>query len=132
MWNKSAWSKTYNRERREWYKTHGICCQCGNAPAKIDRTLCASCAKAQHDKQLKYDPGRRKGYESALERKAERYEAGLCTVCGKRPYREGHKSCEICAKKQRDRDIVRRVKRRLDRQIEDERQRLIALQKART
>jgi len=132
MFDKAAWSKKYNRERREWYKARGICCQCGNEYAEIDRTLCAACAKAQHDKQEKSDPGRRKCYERALKRKEERYAAGLCTVCGKRPYREGHKNCEICAKKQRDMDLVRRVKRRLDRQIEEERQRLIALQKART
>ena len=45
--------------------------------------------------------------------------------------RPGHKSCELCAKKQRDRDMNRRVKRRLDRQIEEERNRLIELESER-
>ena len=134
MWakeKKAAWSKVYNAERREWYKAHGICCQCGASPARLDRTLCADCAKIQHNRTERSDPGRRRDYTRTVERKADRYAAGLCATCGKRPYRPGHKSCELCAKKQRDRDTVRRVKRRLDRQIEAERNRLIELERER-
>ena len=134
MWAKekrSAWSKVYNRERRAWYKEHGICCQCGSAPARIDRTLCEACAQAQHDKQEKCDPGRKRSQQRNIERKERRFEAGLCVNCGKRPHREGHKCCEWCAKKQRDRDMDRRVRRRLDRKIEDERNRLIEAEQAR-
>ena len=117
--------QAYNRERRKWYKDHGICCQCGAAPARLDRTLCAECSKRQHEKTEKSDPGRRRDYENTVARKDRRYALGLCVVCGKRPYRPGHKSCEYCAQKQRDRDMTRRVKRRLDRQIEDIRRRLV-------
>ena len=129
MFDKSAWSKTYNHERREWYKEHGICNQCGARPAEIDRTLCAECQKLQKARQLRYDPGRLMSTEKRREIRAKRYAAGLCADCGKRPHRVGRKTCEICAKKKRDRDMDRRVRRRLDKYVEAERRRLDELRR---
>lgn len=124
MFDRKAWNREYNLERREWYKAHGICCQCGAAQAEIERTLCAACAKRQYDRQNKHDPGRRNSIEQNRQKRARFYAAGLCTNCGKRPHGPNRKTCDYCAKKQRDRDMDRRVRRRLDRQIENERRRL--------
>lgn len=126
---KAAWSKVYNKRRRAWYKSRFICVQCGAADAEPARTLCKECAQKQKRNTEKSDPGRRRDYANTVKRKADRYAAGLCTNCGKRPHRDGFKTCEYCAKKQREWDMNKRVKRRIDKQIEDERRRLNELRR---
>lgn len=109
--DKAKWSKTYNKERREWYKARGICCACGSEWARAGRTTCEKCAevdKARHDRLSEAANARRR--ETRILRK----EAGICTTCGMRPARPGRCTCEKCAKSQRERDIDRNVRKRLE------------------
>lgn len=56
---KRAYYREYMRERRESYKEHGQCVQCGK-PREENKTLCSECLKKQVIAQSKYDKGEHK------------------------------------------------------------------------
>lgn len=114
MFDKVAWSKSYDLERREWYKAKGICYRCGQSFARPGKVLCAPCAKSIYDRRERRDPGRKREAEIVKRRSEAWYEMGMCKRCGKRTHREGRMTCTVCAKKQREKDIMRGIRRRLE------------------
>lgn len=101
-----------NKERREFYKAHGICCQCGREKATKGRSYCLNCldkisisgykyrATWSEEKKAEY-LGRAAKYHKRLynERKA----TGICVDCGKKKAEENRVRCGICLDKQRRR-----------------------------
>ena len=98
------------KERREWYKAHGICYKCGTADALKGKTLCADCADRQADYAAKNYWANKaehlaKRHERQKKRSAERKAQGLCVVCGKREAQKGRTRCAICAEKDRRKQL---------------------------
>ena len=108
--DKAAWSKTYNHERREYYKAHLICAQCGAAMARTGRADCEECARKASERRK-----RTREQTAARERELRngRYAKGLCKECGKRKARPGRVTCQKCADKRAERDRNRVVKRHM-------------------
>lgn len=108
--DKQVWSKVYNHERREWYKSRGICAECGAAWAAVGRVNCPDCIAKQRER---YNARKDERNAADRQRRQDRINAGKCAVCGKRTPRPGKRTCTQCAKKQHDRDMNRIVKKRM-------------------
>ena len=75
----------YDREKYEWYKTHGICVRCRKAKARRGRTTCAACAAQNTERTLRYfnelTAEKRKEYsQRATEKQRERRDARYATA----------------------------------------------------
>lgn len=90
------------KERREWYKAHGICYRCGQKDAQRGYLMCVECRTAQNE--------RRRGKEQTAEQLAaqrerlhrlreERKAKGLCPKCGKHKPEDGYITCRCCRAK---------------------------------
>lgn len=84
-----------------WYKSHGICVDCRSAEAVRGQTRCPDCkdkgkisSKAYYEAHKEEMDQYKKDYYKRTY--AERLQAGVCTVCGKRPPKTGCKRCERC------------------------------------
>lgn len=104
--DKAAWSKTYNKERREWYKARGICTECGANYAVVGRVMCETCAQRCRD----YKAAHR---DADKLRRQKLIDKGLCARCGKRKPRPGLKTCTICAKRMSEYDRDKVVKKHM-------------------
>lgn len=99
-----------------WYKSHGICVQCGSADAVPGQVRCKECrsifarysAEYYANKLAEMTDDERKTHFKAVSRKAaenkrirqkRRYAEGICIYCGKREPVAGLKSCEYCRRK---------------------------------
>lgn len=84
----------YQKERRIYLKSHGICIRCGYKEAISDMVLCSDCREKNNKS--------RKGKISIRqrERQKEKYhsrkENGLCVYCGKKPALPGMTKCHEC------------------------------------
>lgn len=89
------------KERYYWYKSHGICTQCGQNDADEGHTLCLECRMAQREKgkQKLSTEQRYKHYQHQKRRREILIAFGICKICGKRTAREGYVTCEFCSKK---------------------------------
>lgn len=83
----------YSRELYAWYKSRGICVDCGQEYSRTGRTLCEACAKKRTERWAK---NKDKANEKKRKRTQDRIVAGLCTRCGKRKPIEGHRMCPRC------------------------------------
>lgn len=87
-----------------WYKSHGICTDCGQEDALPGKAVCRCC----HARRIEYN---KKAWEKNREhlipiqnaRRRELYkarkEAGLCTRCGKHPPETRKVKCTACLRK---------------------------------
>jgi len=96
----------YYKERREFYKSKGICAQCGAEKAVPGKTLCLCCKarridynRKQYEKMSSEQKNIRK--EKARMLRANRKEKGVCTRCGKRPAKIGKTKCGQCLASER-------------------------------
>lgn len=102
------------KELYEHYKNNGICVKCGAAYALAGHVLCGGCMKKAEHAQKKYDPDGSKKRERMAILREERRAKGLCLVCGAKT--DGvHMSCKSCLSKQRERELLRRIRQRVKR-----------------
>lgn len=104
------YKKQYNKERREWLKSIGICVHCGKQKAEEGRVLCGDCAykSAEHHSNRWYSltPEQKKeSYKKAeiyrKKQREERIKNGLCTKCGHKLPDTTYKTCWECRQKQK-------------------------------
>lgn len=84
-------------ERYEWYKSHGICVDCGANDAAKGHTRCLECMSKELEKTLKWQKNnteKYREYQKLYQRnlRAYRKENGLCQQCGK-PTQNGYVFC---------------------------------------
>ena len=97
-------AKKKTRERKQWYKEHGICPECGKYEIFPHESMCPECnAKRQtrEEKRAEYS----RNYQKQLREK--RKAAGICVECGKSPTEDGSYICSACKEK---RNIARKKK----------------------
>lgn len=109
-----AHHRQYQRERRAWYKEHGICTNCLTNWAVPGRTQCMTCTKLIAERADLRDPGRLKRRAYNRERRVRLIAEGLCVNCGKRPAIEGQRRCPACARKKSESDQVYRIRKRIE------------------
>lgn len=96
--------KAYCKERYNWYKSMGICPNCGQNPAWKGHIFCLECRFKdieKHRERYRKNTNiiKEKNKESLKKLRQKRIEAGICTVCGKRKPVEGLKYCDQCRKR---------------------------------
>jgi hypothetical protein len=101
-------SKAYEKERYEWYKSHGICVRCLKESAKSGHVVCWRCLANENDyariyyhKNGRSDEQKEKDKESRERYIEKRNQEGLCWRCGLRPPigKGKYSQCRVCANK---------------------------------
>lgn len=112
------------RELREWYKSRGICIQCGRVWALPGHVRCKTCFDRDKAIHKRYDPdgAHRKELKRILRDK--RLEAHECLNCGK-GLDDGYayKYCPRCRGKRAEANRRYDIRQRLKREAEKERER---------
>lgn len=92
--------RKYIRDNREFCRQNHICTECGKAVVYGNDKVCFDCRAKKNNRRK---PLNDKQKEDAKKRQrdlhAKRIEQGICTRCGKRKAALGRKKCEICLKK---------------------------------
>lgn len=109
--------KALCRELSYFYKNRGICAKCGAAWADAGHTLCKPCAKKARDQEKRKDPSGELKRQRMHELRERRKALGLCFQCGK-PTDGVHAQCRDCLEKGRERELLRRIKKRLRKEVE--------------
>ena len=109
-------AKTYHRELYRWCVAHGVCAYCRTAYAEPGRVYCTRCAQRNRALLERRDPGRERRKSYNRQWKQKKMAEGLCVNCGTRPAEEGHTRCPACARKNRESDLVRRIRQRIERE----------------
>jgi len=92
----------YDKERRKWYLSHGICPHCGQDDLQRGYKLCLQCRMADNDRHKNktiFDDVRQYRIDYTKRVSAERKAEGICVRCGKRKTDGEHISCDICRAK---------------------------------
>lgn len=107
-----------HRERREWYKAHGICEACGQNWAEPGYVRCKECKKKADARLKRFDPDgqKHKAYVKAL--RDERREKGLCIDCGS-PNDGIHTRCARCAERRKDSVRIYKFRQRNERALKE-------------
>lgn len=101
-----------NKERKEFYKAKGICCQCGREKAAKGRSFCLNCLDLRSVYYYRHRQGMSEEKKAEYREKAakshkklydERKAAGICVDCGKKKAEGNRIRCGICLEKQRKR-----------------------------
>jgi len=100
------------RELYQHYSENGICVKCGQAWSEAGKTLCRPCAKKIRDREKNKDPTGELKRERMKKLREERRSAGLCIMCGK-PTDGIHVQCNKCLEKARERELLRRIKKKV-------------------
>lgn len=113
-------------QQKHWYADNGICPIC-----RINRLMgterhCPECrAREAEWKAKKRDTDRemcnKQHADWAKAKYAERIEKGICTRCGKRPAKDGARTCMYCAEKTNAYHRRKRAEKRLNAQEKCER-----------
>lgn len=107
-------------ELYHWYKSHGICVQCGSRDAVPGQTKCKECRSISAKYSIEYYANKvaemtdaerlsfykemsRRAVLSKRRREYMRNIAGICIYCGIREQSPGLKSCEFCRRKNNQR-----------------------------
>ena len=122
--NRKEYVKQYSRERRAYYHAHGICYNCGEVYAEPGHVLCKTCARKNQARAKRSDPDGEKHKQYVKVMRDQRRAAGLCIDCGM-PVLEGHTRCAKCVEKRRESTRVYKLRKKIRRQNEQERKRLI-------
>lgn len=98
-----------DKERREWYLSHGICPHCGRNDLQKGYKLCLECRmkdNERHKSKTISDETRKKQKAAQKALADKRKVEGICVRCGKRKTDGKHINCAICraakAAKQRE------------------------------
>ena len=107
--------REYCKSRIEWYKSHGICIQCGQRPAFHRYVRCEYCIEYQ----AKYaEPSEaRRAYQREWRKK--RLEQGLCLNCGKPVYAGSKRYCEVCHSRRKAKQRIAK-REKYEREIKSE------------
>ena len=103
----------YHKERRVWYKEHGICPDCGLREPVPGRVTCEVCLKKYQKKQQAHPE--RNAQKKAM--REARIAAGLCLQCG-RPAIPGQRMCERCRMMRNDSSRKYKILKRMDKEAE--------------
>lgn len=96
-----------NKDNYYWYKSHGICVNCGQNNTYKEHVFCLKCMMNRRDKAIQsyYDtvtPEKKVHYrEMAKDIYYKRKKNGVCVSCGKRKSVNGETRCIYCKKKKR-------------------------------
>lgn len=125
--SKEAKAKAAKRREElvQWYKDHGICPRC-KGWAEPGRVYCKNCVKKTMDRRKRNDPTGNANRAYCVERRKRLKEAGLCVYCGKRVAIEGKVLCSVCKAKNQSSQEKYNLKKRLKREAEKERAKLMA------
>mgnify|MGYP006874657936 CR=1 FL=1 len=90
-----------SKERREWYKAHGICANCGCEKARPGFATCYVCKarEIEHNRQNWQRNGHKYKEKNRIHSKElydSRKKLGMCTKCGKVQAKPGRAKCEKC------------------------------------
>ena len=88
-----------DKERREWYLSHGICPRCGRHDLQKSYKLCLECRMKDNERHRGKpisDEVRKYRAESNRELREKRKAEGICVRCGKRKTDGKHINCAIC------------------------------------
>ena len=100
------------RELYWHYANNGICTKCGSAWSEAGHVLCKECAKKARYRQKQKDPTGELKRQRSRELRESRRANGLCVICGNKT--DGiHVSCAKCLERQRERDLLKRIKKRM-------------------
>lgn len=96
------------KERREWYKSAGICPRCGKNQILGDEKACPECNSYAYSINIRINQDKKNKSHAEYSRKvyAERKAQGICTRCGKRKSEYGYLMCGICREKDRNRKRI--------------------------
>lgn len=98
------------KERRDWYSSHGICPRCCKNDIMGDETICPECTASESNNTLKNRNREKYNLYQKKWQKANyqlRKEKGICTRCGKRKAMDGYFTCRICRAKGREDKKIR-------------------------
>lgn len=91
-----------DKERREWYLSHGICPHCGRNDLQPGHKLCLECRMKDNERH-KGKPITEETRQYRIEYKRrirdERKASGICIRCGKRKTDGKHTHCAVCRAK---------------------------------
>ena len=96
-----------NSENYYWYKSHGICVNCGHDNAYAGHILCLACMMKKRESALqayyKTRTPEKKAYcrDKAISVYYKRKTNSLCVSCGKRKPVKNETMCAICKSKRR-------------------------------
>lgn len=91
-----------DKERREWYLSHGICPHCGRNDLQKRYKLCLECRMKDNERQRKKvrtDEQRKKNADAQKRLTAKRKADGICVRCGKRKVDGKYTHCAVCRAK---------------------------------
>ena len=108
-----------SRERRVFYKSRGICIECGREFAELGHVRCKACADKFMERKKERDPDGSKHREYLRNLREYRRAHGICIDC-KRYALPGHVKCSVHINKELERKEVKRIRERIRKQaIED-------------
>ena len=89
-----------DKERYQWYKSHGICVRCGKEKADKGRTRCLQCRFIDIDNARKWQAANKEriteyNKKAQRERRESLKAQGLCQICAKPS--DGRVICRRCA-----------------------------------
>lgn len=108
-----------DKERREWYKSRGICPRCKTKFCKPGYVHCEDCISKYLIDKRRRDPTGEKEKAYCKERYQRLREQGICPVCGKRKAEDGVRVCAICRQATLDSKRKSSIIQRIDKEVEE-------------
>lgn len=109
-------NKYTNRELRRFYVLHGICQNCGQSFVEPGHTLCNACICRIRRWKAVSDPDGSKAKQYKAELMAYKRANGICLSCSRKAS-PGRVRCNKCLAAAREAEQVRRMKKRLEKQM---------------
>ena len=108
-------------QQKHWYADNGICPTCRINKLMGTERHCPECRARESEWKLKKRESDRENTnkqhaEWAKTKYAERVEKGICTRCGKRPAKDGTRTCVYCTEKTNAYHRRKRAEKRLNAQ----------------
>lgn len=113
-----AHERQQNRDIYNWYKSRGICPRCKVKHGAPGGVYCEDCLAVKRKEMQKYFGDYNAG--KCKERRERLKAEGLCVCCGK-PAVKDRVLCASCARKNSEAQQVRKMKKRLEREAQEER-----------
>lgn len=98
--DRRAYHREYMRERRAWFRAHGMCTECGKQDARtmIGKRTCFDCLEkaSGHPPKINIEPRPKRIWKKREIPKSEYYAHGLCAICGQHPHLPDKRVCQSC------------------------------------
>lgn len=116
--DKRDYHRNYIKERRQWFKDHRMCTECGKQDAYTlnGRARCFECNEKHNQSCIKNNSENKKQYNKKYQE--QKRENGFCVRCGKHKAESNKLHCSVCLaqnrirlKEQRSSDIPRSERR---------------------